>query len=526
MADQALIGAIAVTRFGLGARPGEIEQASSDPIGWLRAQIRREGADQPVTAPLPASPPPAPPKPPMPTPVVAGAVMATGPVPPDAMARMQAQMAAQGGAIPASAPTAPLAPIPPKTDFGLGRPLPTMEASWRTFQQYRDDIKGAKADPELRRLASLPINELAAEEALARARLATTTDAGFRERWALFWCNHFTVAAKNQDTMVAVGPFEREAIRPYVFKTFSEMLLRSSMHPGMILYLDQAQSIGPDSQAGQRRKGSGLNENLGREIMELHSVGADAGYTQADVTEFARALTGWSMANNPNEPQAPPGAFLYRDNFHEPGPRTIMGKTYADDGGKQAAQVIVDLAQKPQTARRLARKIAAHFVADDPPPALVARLEQTWLRTGGDLAKVAEALITAPEAFDPAPRKLKTPYDFIVSSYRAANFTPVNPAREVVGPLNTLGQRPFGAPQPNGWSDVAADWAAPDAIVKRLTWAQGFANANAPQGAPPDEARAVLGERLTPKTLLAVSRAESRPEAFALLLLSPEFQRR
>ena len=528
MADRALNGAIAVTRFGLGARPGEIEQAGADPVGWLRAQIRREGADAPVTAPLPAMPPPAPPKPPTPTPVAAGAAMAASPAPPDSMARMQAQMAAQGSVMPASMappPAAPPAPVPPKTDFGSGRPLPTMQVAWKTFQQYRDDVRGAKADPELRRLASIPINELAAEEALVRARLAATTDAGFRERWTLFWCNHFTVAAKNQDTMVAVGPFEREAIRPYVFKSFAELLLRSSMHPGMLLYLDQAQSIGPDSLAGQRRRGAGLNENLGREIMELHSVGADAGYTQADVTEFARALTGWSVANNPND-QGAPGAFLYRDNFHEPGPRSVMGKHYMDDGGKQAAQVILDLAQKPQTARRLARKIAAHFVADDPPQALVSRLEETWMRTGGDLAKVADALVTAPEAFDPTPRKLKTPYDFIVSSYRAANFTPVNPAREVVGPLNTLGQRPFGAPQPNGWSDVAADWAAPDAIVKRLTWAQGFANANAPQGAPQDEARAVLGERLTPKTLLAVSRAESRPEAFALLLLSPEFQRR
>jgi len=526
MADKALIGAIAVTRFGLGARPGDIEAASEDPIGWLRAQIQREGADQPVSFPLPASPPP---KPLAPTPVAFGAMTSAGPTPPEAMARMQGQAASASSAPLYSAappPSAPLAPIPPRSDFGAGRPLPTMEAAWRTFQQYRDDIKGAKADPEARRLAVIPINELAAEEALARARLASSAEAGFRERWALFWCNHFTVAAKNQDTMVAVGPFEREAIRPYVFKSFTELLLRSSMHPGMLLYLDQAQSIGPASVAGQRRKGSGLNENLGREIMELHSLGADAGYTQADVTEFARALTGWSMANTPNAPEAPPGAFLYRDNFHEPGPRTIMGKTYADEGGQQAVKVIVDLARKPQTARRLARKIAVHFVADDPPPAVVDRLEQTWLRTNGDLAQVAVALITAPEAFDPTARKLKTPNDFIISSYRAANFIPVNPARDVVGPLNALGQRPFGAPQPNGWSDVAADWAAPDAIVKRLTWAQGFANANAPQGAPQDQARAVLGERLTPRTLLAVSRAESRSEAFALLLLSPEFQRR
>ncbi len=525
MADKALNGAIAVTRFGLGARPGEIADASNDPVGWLRAQIRREGADEPVTAPLPATPPPAPPMPPKPTPVAAGAAMAAGQVPPGAVSQMQAEVAMAGA--PPMAPPAPPAPIPPKTDFGVGRPLPTMQASYQTFLDYRAAIKNAKDDPDRRREASIPLYELAAEEALARARLAATTPAGFRERWALFWCNHFTVAAKNQDTTVAVGPFEREAVRPHVFGSFAELLLASSMHPGMLLYLDQNQSIGPNSQAGQRRRGSGLNENLGREIMELHSVGADAGYTQADVTEFARALTGWSVGNGGNqEPPGREGAFVYRDNFHEPGSRKIMGVSYGDEGGRQAAKVIIDLAQKPQTARRLAHKIAVHFVADDPPPALVARLEDTWTRTHGDLARVAEALITAPEAFDPAPRKFKTPYEFVLSSYRAADFVPENPAREVVGPLNTLGQRPFGAPQPNGWSDQAAEWAAPDAIVKRLTWVQGFANAHAPQTAPTDEAKLVLGDRISPKTYTAISRAESRPEAFALLLMSPEFQRR
>ncbi len=527
MADRALMGAIAVTRFGLGARPGEIDEAGRDPAGWLVAQIRREGADQPVTAPLPSAPPPAPPKPPTPSPVAAGAAIAAGPVPPGATAQMQAQMAQP----PAMASTAmnaatPSPLVPPKTDFGSGRPLPTMQESWKTFQEYRVAVREAKANDMGRREAVIPINELAAEEALARARLAASTPAGFRERWTLFWCNHFTVAAKNQDTMVAVGPFEREAIRPHVFKSFAELILASSMHPGMILYLDQQQSIGPDSLAAQRRNGRvGLNENLGREIMELHSVGADAGYTQADVTEFARALTGWSVANNPNDP-GPAGGFLYRDNFHEPGARTVMGKKYMDDGGKQAGQIILDLAQKPQTARRMARKIAVHFVADDPPAALVARLETVWTRTNGDLGKVAEALVTSREAYDPAPVKLKTPSDFITSSYRAASFVPENPGRDVVGPLNSLGQRPFGAPQPNGWSDVSLDWAAPDAIVKRLTWAQGFANAHAPLGTPPEIAAATLGERLGQKSALAISRAESRPEAFALLLMSPEFQRR
>jgi uncharacterized protein (DUF1800 family) len=527
MADKALEGAIAVTRFGLGARPGEIEEASRDPRGWLLAQIRREGADQPVTAPLPATPAPAPPPPPKPTAVMAGADMASGPVPPGTNAKLQTEMAM-------SAPTGAMAPTPPappameqpKTDFGLGQPLPTMRAAYRTFLDYRAAVQGAKADPELRRQASLPIYELVAEEALARARLATTTPAGFRERWFLFWANHFTVAAKNQDTTVAVGPFEREAIRPHIFDGFANLLAASSMHPGMILYLDQAQSIGPDSQAGLRR-GGGLNENLAREIMELHSVGADAGYTQADVTEFARALTGWSVGGrNPKDEREVAGNFFYRDNFHEPGQRNIFGHRYDDDGGKQAMRVLIDLAQHPATARRLSTKIARHFVADDPPPALVAHLEQVWIRTGGDLGRVAEALVTSKEAFAPAELKLKTPYEFIISTYRAADFEPTNPAREVVQPLNALGQRPFGAAQPNGWSDVSADWAAPDAIVKRLTWAQGFASAHTPLLPPPDLARAVLGQRLTPNTLTYVSRAESRPEAFALLVMSPEFQRR
>lgn len=497
MADKALQGAIAVTRFGLGARPGEIEDASRDPVGWLRAQIRPEGADQPVSAPLPPTPSAMPP--PKPDPAMAGTEAAA---------------------------LSPPVGRQPRTDFGSGQPLPSMKTAWKTWLTYQDEIRGAKADPELRRQASLPIFELAGEEVLARARLATSTSAGFRERWFLFWANHFTVAAKNQPTTVSVGPFEREAIRPHVFGPFVNLLVASSMHPGMLLYLDQAQSIGPNSTAGMRR-GGGLNENLAREIMELHSVGADAGYSQADVTEFARALTGWSIGGrNPRDDREIAGNFIYRDSFHEPGARTVFGRRYVDDGGKQALQVMIDLAGHPSTAKRLCTKIARHFVADDPPAALVQRLEGAWVRTGGDLAQVADALVTAPEALDLRYSKLKTPYEFVISAYRAADFVPTNPAREVVQPLSAMGQRPFGAPQPNGWSDVSADWAAPDAVVKRLTWAQGFANAHTPLLQPVDEARAVLGQRLSPNTQTFISRAESRPEAFALLLMSPEFQRR
>jgi len=504
---RSLNAAIAVTRFGLGARPGEIEEAARDPHGWLKAQIRREGADQPVGVAMPTPP------------------QTQAGVPQPATGAMNATAPMTGASMMASAMPPPI-PQPALMSFAPGQTLPSMQASFRVFADYQQQTKLAKDDPEARKRAVTPIYIQAGEEILARTQLATTTSAGFRERWTLFWANHFTMAAKDLPETVAVGPFEREAIRPHVFGRFEDLLVASSSHPGMLLYLDQAQSIGPNSQAGMKRAGKvGLNENLGREILELHTVGPDAGYTQADVTEFARALTGWSMGggNGPNEQE---GAFVYRANFHEPGARTIMGRAYPDGGREQALAVMKDLAASPHTADHLARKIAIHFVADDPPPALVARLRTAYLKSDGDLAQVASALIAAPESWDPTPRKFKTPYEYLVSSYRAADASPRDPAKEIVGPLGSLGMRPFTAPQPNGWSETAADWAAPDAVVKRLTWAQGFAGSYAPQTPPPEEARAVLGARLGDRTLTAVSRAETRPEAFAILLMSPEFQRR
>jgi uncharacterized protein (DUF1800 family) len=387
------------------------------------------------------------------------------------------------------------------------------------------DKSESMADLDMRKQIYAPVKDLIAREGLARARLGASTPAGFRERWALFWANHFTVAAKRLNILVAAGPFEREAIRPNVFGRFEDLLVASTSHPGMLVYLDQAQSIGPASmEAGQRGQG-GLNENLAREILELHTVGPDAGYTQADVTEFARALTGWSTGG-PRAHKDEQGVFVFRAARHEPGARTVMGRRYDAPGRDQARAILTDLANDPRTSRRISQKIAAHFVSDDPPPALVETLDAAWRKGRGDLAKVARALISAPEGWQPQAAKLKTPYEFLVSSYRAADVLPEDGAKDVNGPLVHLGQRPYFAPQPNGWSDLAADWAAPDAIVKRLAWAQGFASARAPSGQPSAVADDLLGARLRDLTREAVSRAESRPEAFALLLMSPEFQRR
>jgi uncharacterized protein (DUF1800 family) len=272
------------------------------------------------------------------------------------------------------------------------------------------------------------------------------------------------------------------------------------------------------SRGGKR---AGLNENLAREIMELHTVGVEAGYTQADVTEFARAMTGWSIGGL-QEPDA--GRFKFRPAAHEQGVRTIMGKTYAQPGIEQAHAVLKDLAASPHTAHHLSLKLARHFVADDPPPALVARLARTFQGTRGDLAEVAKALVLAPEAWSPGAEKFKTPYEFLVSAWRAAGVTPGMLPQLAI--LNALGQKPFSAPSPKGWPEDAETWCEPDAVIKRMAWAQNLAAQSLNGRDPVQMAHDALGARLTPLVATAIQRAETREEGLAILLMSPEFQRR
>ncbi|MBS0296925.1 MAG: DUF1800 family protein [Proteobacteria bacterium] len=489
-------GAIAATRFGLGAKPGEIEQASADPQAWLIRQIRPEGADQPGGA-LPSG---------------KEAVIALNEYQQNRQElRKEGIAPAPGRKARAAAAQAEMA----KSGDDASMSAMTMQAQAKPTDPQADAI--AKVRQDLRKSLG--------PEILERTRLACATDASFRERWTLFWCNHFTVATVKLTSAVTAGPFEREAIRPHVFGRFEDMLVASTRHPGMLFYLDQAQSIGPNSQAGQRRK-AGLNENLAREILELHTLGADSGYTQADVTEFARALTGWSMgyARGGLRFGGEPGEFFYRDNTHEPGTRYVMGRRYGPTGERQAREILHDIANDPRTAKRIARKIAVHFVADDPPQSLVDRLDKAWTGSGGKLDVVARALVEAPEAWDPQPQKFKTPYELIVSGYRAPGFQPSG--FEQLNILTLMGHRPLSAPSPKGWSDQAAEWAGADAIVKRLEWAKGFSAKVGPLVDPKAIAKSSLGARLGQRTELAVNRAESRQEALAVLLMSPEFQRR
>ena len=369
----------------------------------------------------------------------------------------------------------------------------------------------------------------------ARVDAALTSGTPFVERLVHFWANHFSVSVDKLPVIGLAGLLEFEAVRPHVLGKFSDMLLAVEQHPAMLLYLDQAQSIGPDSPAGERiamrgGKQRGLNENLAREIMELHTLGVRTGYSQVDVTEFARALTGWTVIGIGRGPAArmiggAPGQFQFAAMLHEPGARMIVGKRYDQAGEQQARAVLLDLAASPATARHLSTKLARHFAGDDPPPALIDRLSKAYLASGGDLPTIYRALIESPEPWAARPLKFKTPWEWTVSASRAVGLKSLE-AGPATGLLKQLGQPTWQPGSPAGWDDIAASWAGPDALVRRVEVAQRFGD----RAASSVDARA-LAEKLFPDSLsdatrTAIARAESPAEGLALLLVSPEFVRR
>jgi uncharacterized protein (DUF1800 family) len=369
----------------------------------------------------------------------------------------------------------------------------------------------------------------------ARVDAALTSGTPFVERLVHFWANHFSVSVDKLPVIGLAGLLEFEAVRPHVLGKFSDMLLAVEQHPAMLLYLDQAQSIGPDSPAGERiamrgGKQRGLNENLAREIMELHTLGVRTGYSQVDVTEFARALTGWTVSGIGRGPAArmiggAPGQFQFAAMLHEPGARMIVGKRYDQAGEQQARAVLLDLAASPATARHLSTKLARHFAGDDPSPALIDRLSKAYLASGGDLPTIYRALIESPEPWAARPLKFKTPWEWTVSASRAVGLKSLE-AGPATGLLKQLGQPTWQPGSPAGWDDIAASWAGPDALVRRVEVAQRFGD----RAASSVDARA-LAEKLFPDSLsdatrTAIARAESPAEGLALLLVSPEFVRR
>ncbi len=345
---------------------------------------------------------------------------------------------------------------------------------------------------------------------------------GFGERLAMFWANHFAVATgKGGDVHILSGAFEREAIRPHVFGRFEDMLLAVETHPAMLYFLDNQQSIGPTSPAN-RNKHRGLNENLAREIMELHTLGVGSGYTQADVTSLARIITGWTVYRDEKHP-GPIGSFVFNAGAHEPGDQTVMGITYADDGVEQGKTALRDLARHPATARHLAAKLLRHFVADQPPPPLIEKLAAAYTRSHGDLSAVYTALIDADEAWSPNLTKLRSPLDYVVAILRATGLKPK--PEQIVSVLNALGQPMWNPSGPNGFSDVSDGWASSEGLATRIDAANLFAH-QAPADIDP---RLLVSDRLGPlasaQTIQAVSRAETKPQGLSIAFLSPEFQR-
>jgi uncharacterized protein (DUF1800 family) len=403
--------------------------------------------------------------------------------------------------------------------------LPSSAQTMQYLLKARKDIKeqGAGDKRDAQKMLREDVKGFYLSELRARIDLASTTDTPFYERLVDFWSNHFAVSVKKGQVAGLAGAYEREAIRPHVTGRFEDMLLAVAHHPAMLLYLDNAQSIGPDSVAGRRRD-KGLNENLAREILELHTLGVNGGYTQADVTSFAKVITGWGIGglNDDN-----PGAFYFAPRRHEPGTQSIMGRPYDDNGEAQGVAVLRDLAASPATAGHIGAKLARHFIADDPPPDAVARLSQVFLDTGGDLPALYGVLADLPEAWDVRSHpKIKSSYDLVISAMRASGRSGEPYIDYCLKSLKFLGDAPFTANSPAGLPDTAQDIAGPEAMIRRVEWAQMAAVKLEPAQSPMELAALAVGPALGNATRSAILSAGNPREATAILFGSPEFQKR
>jgi uncharacterized protein (DUF1800 family) len=430
---------LALSRFGLGARPDELDDARHDPKGWLLAQLE-------------------------PAPV------------PDAIAA-----------------------------------LPSSED--RVATHASEVLRNREPD-------RMGLRQTMLEEQRARMVARLTSRRPFHERLVAHWSNHFTVSALRPEVRAMAAVHERAAIRPHVLGRFGEMLRASTLHPAMLLYLDNVASIGPSSMAG-RYSGRGLNENLAREVLELHTLGVDGGYGQHDVEALARMLTGWTLFDRQ---LAPSGRTLFFEERHEPGRVALLGRTFGGAGADDAVGALAHLADHPATARHVAHCLARHFCADDPPDGLVEALASRFAATGGDLRALAITLVERPEPWEAPLAKVRTPDDFVTAIGRALQLE--DEPESLLQGLDVLGQVPFTAPSPAGWSDRGEDWVSPASVRSRIDIVQRAVFAYW-QSAPDPEALAenLLGPVLSDQTRAAIGGA-NRAEALAILLACPEFQRR
>jgi uncharacterized protein (DUF1800 family) len=474
---ERLSSAIAANRFGLGAKPGELAQIGSQPRDWLFAQL--SGA----------------------------APLLTGPE-----LHSSAETLARG--------------------LEVRRELRAAKRAAAEATSDPDDKANAVA-------AVMKIGQvyrpIYIAEATARLRQGVTTDRPFVERLTYFWTNHFAVSIDKNLVLGLAGSLEREAIRPNVLGHFSDMLLAVERHPAMLLYLDNHLSVGPHSRAAgllARRQGSqrrvGINENLARETLELHTLGVGGGYTQADVTTFAEVITGWSIGGDGYGRRfagGEPGEFVFRPEVHEPGAKVVLGKRYPDTGYDQGVAVLRDLAAKPATAHFIATKLARHFIADDPPTDAVEHVANAFLSSNGHLPTVYRALVELPDAWTQPLPKYKTPNDYVVSTFRGLQL-PADGGRASLAAFEVMGQRTYSPGSPAGWPDKSADWDGASALIKRIEWADAVGQRVGSRLDAKELAPQLLGDNLTPATRTAISRAASGVQAITLMLSAPEFMRR
>ncbi|MBX3173014.1 MAG: DUF1800 domain-containing protein [Gemmatimonadaceae bacterium] len=453
----------ALNRFGLGARPGEAAR-HRDPRGWLLAQL--EG------------PPPARPTP-------------------------------------------------------QGASNDEIAAALRAFRQAARGQEQARAEAR-RRLVAVVGRETGSAMALRSA-----SERPFVERLIAFWNDHLCVSI---GAKVIVGPlagsYERSVARAHVLGRFDEMVLASARHPAMLAYLDNAQSIGPKSpvvqraqlarsrgrggQGVQRAAQAGLNENYARELLELHTLGVDGGYSQQDVTELARLLTGWT-SDGLDGARVP--EFRFAAERHEQGRKTVLGARYAE-GEAEGVKAIRALCRHPSTARFIAGKLVRHFVSDEPPASAVDRVAKVFGDTEGDLRAVSRALVELPEAWEPSARKFRTPQDWVTALSRAMALPPAA-GEALVLPLRQLRQPLWAPSSPKGYGDLQRDWADPDSLLNRAEFARSLARRPFARAADPSVlGSTVPGEGEDARALAALLDDSDIPRAerVALALASPNFQ--
>jgi uncharacterized protein (DUF1800 family) len=503
MARDSQAALVALNRFGLGARggaAGDFVNAASDPRGFVKAELNRSNGALLEVPGLQS------------TPVLAQAVFA-----------YQFEIVqARNAAAKSGAPKPQAVPVANGATDIAGKAAAMEATDANAAMAPAEAMQPPKPMPEPPNI----IQKTYRAEALARLQRAMIVDCGLVERLVVFWSNHFCISAsKGGIARMWAGSFEREAIRPFVLGRFGDMLKAVEQHPAMLFFLDNQQSLGPESRAGQNRK-RGLNENLAREIMELHTLGVGGGYSQDDVTSLARIITGWTYAGRQGQ-LGTPGTFAFNANAHQPGAQRLLGKTYENDGLAQGEAALADLARHPSTAKFIAAKFARHFVADDPPPALVARLSDVFGKSDGDLKVLALALLDSDEAWQTPMTKMRSPYEFLVAIGRllGQGRVPEDPQR-YLGGLNLLGQPLWSPPGPNGFPDSNAAWAAPEGMKLRLDISAQVASRIGENVDPRDLLELVAADAASTETRRTIERAESRQQALALLLMSPEFQRR